>query len=47
MFVSIYLQTKLLEKTHTLVEISTQVHVFMVLFLALTMWEDNQNLHEI
>ena len=33
MFVFIYRQTELLEKPHTLVAISTQVHVFMVQFV--------------
>ena len=48
MFVSIYRQTELLEKPHTLVQIKTQVHVFIAqFFLALIMLKDNKNLLEI
>ena len=47
MFVSIYRQTELLEKPHTFVDVSTQVHVFTVLFFALIMLEDDKNLLEI
>ena len=48
MFVSTYRQTELLEKPHTLVDVSTQEHVFHCpIFLASIMLEGNKYFLEI